>query len=423
MDSLKIENEDLKAIRENPLELFYQGIKAKQTSDKYTRTLRRILNDVLENVLQGSFEDRASQLVNNSRKDPDWGMSVMLALSKKLKERSKLDKNDPNYLNPTTIPNYFKPIKKLFEMNNVPLVWQRIISTFPELDNNDKGRAYTRQEIGDMLKFGNGAMDRAIILIAASSGIRAGGFDLSWDDVRPVYKLGDRLSFEITESEESEAKVVCAVITVYKSTFDEYPGFITPEAYSAIQDYKKEWIQQVGKEPKSGDPLFKKDGVFARKLEPNAIRARIDDVLRKAGLRTPLVKGKRRHEVPAMNGFRRFFNKANKETISKDSPLAALIKKEFMMNHTGLVKLDKNYYQSHIFELIEEYLNAVPNLTISDEERAKAENLALRKKNSELEMKNKIIEQLEIKQQHITDELEKVKKRQEIAETHKKKNE
>jgi len=384
---LKIDKDDLQVFSENPLELFYQGIKAKATRDKYTRILRKILTDFLENVLGGSFEERASQLVAQTKKDPDKGMLVLLALSKKLRERSDLPKNDPNYLNPSSIPNYFKPIKKLFEMNNVPLVWNRIYATFPELDNNDKGRAYTRSEIADMLKFGKGAIDRAIILIAASSGIRAGGFDLTWGDVRPVYKVEDKLSFEITESEQDVAKVACAILTVYKNTPDEYPGFITPEAYEAIQNYRKEWIQQIGKAPKLEDPLFKKDGPFVRILGTNAIRARIDDVLKRAQLRIPLVKGKRRHEVPAMNGFRRFFNKANKETLSRDSPLAALIKKEFMMNHTGLVKLDRNYYQAHIFELIEEYLNAVSNLTISEEEKAKAENLNLKKAKSELEKK------------------------------------
>lgn len=86
-----------------------------------------------------------------------------------------------------------------------------------------------------------------------------------------------------------------------------------------------------------------------------------------------------------MNGFRRFFNKTNKETLSKDSPLAALIKKEYMMDHVGLVQLDRNYFKTHVKELVEEYLNAVPNLTISDEERMKVENEKLRKEKSELQ--------------------------------------
>jgi hypothetical protein len=96
-------------------------------------------------------------------------------------------------------------------------------------------------------------------------------------------------------------------------------------------------------------------------------------------------KGQKRHEVPVMNGFRRFWNKACKESLSRDSPLASLIKKEFMMGHTGLVKFDRNYFKTQVLELAEEYLNAVPNLTISDEERIKTENRMLRKEKTEME--------------------------------------
>ena len=60
-----------------------------------------------------------------------------------------------------------------------------------------------------------------------------------------------------------------------------------------------------------------------------------------------------------MNGFRRFWNKTCKESLSRDSPLGSLIKKEFMMGHTGLIKLDRNYFKTHTLELAEEYLNAV----------------------------------------------------------------
>ena len=53
------------------------------------------------------------------------------------------------------------------------------------------------------------------------------------------------------------------------------------------------------------------------------------------------------------------------------------------MGHTGLVKFDRNYFKTQVLELAEEYLNAVSNLTISDEERTKAENRQLRKEKSE----------------------------------------
>ena len=43
------------------------------------------------------------------------------------------------------------------------------------------------------------------------------------------------------------------------------------------------------------------------------------------------------------------------------------------MGHSGLIKLDKNYFKSNIAELVEEYLQTIPFLTISDEQRAKDE--------------------------------------------------
>lgn len=43
-----------------PLEMFMQGIKAEETRDKYTRTLRRVLCDVFEEILEGTFEERAA---------------------------------------------------------------------------------------------------------------------------------------------------------------------------------------------------------------------------------------------------------------------------------------------------------------------------------------------------------------------------
>ena len=104
-----------------------------------------------------------------------------------------------------------------------------------------------------------------------------------------------------------------------------------------------------------------------------------------------------------MNGFRRYFNKINKETISKDSPLAALIKKEFMMEHTGLIKLDKNYFKTHLMELVEEYFQAVPDLTISTEARQKVTIHNLQKEKSEFQEKVDEIEDLKqrlIKKEH-----------------------
>src|SRR5437867_429402 len=175
------------------MERFSQGIKSPITKEKYARTLRRIVCDILEDILTGDFEQRVTEFVKKSKKDQEWAMTIILSISKKLRERTELLKTDKEYLNPKSFDTYFKPIKKLFDMNDVPIVWKRIYSTFPEQDNNSSGRAYTRQEIQKMLGFINGPIDRALILVAASSAIRAGGFNLTWDDIKPVYSIENKL--------------------------------------------------------------------------------------------------------------------------------------------------------------------------------------------------------------------------------------
>jgi hypothetical protein len=372
-------------MEKNPIELFYDGCRSPATKERYTRILRNILCNVFENVLDGSFEERASQLVKKSKADPDWAMNLLLSLSNKVKERTKLQKTDSNYYNPSSFGNYFKPIKKLFDMNGVPVVWKRVYATFPEQDNQNSGRGYSREEIKLMLKFASSSLNRAIILVASSSGIREGGFGLKWKDLLPVYKVDNDILLEITESQEKKAQVICAILQIYQGTSEYYPAFITPEAYHALMEYRASWTRDVGREPKPTDPMFKIEGKVPIMIKPTAIKQHVQRVLLSSGLRKQLPKGMRRHEVPVMNGFRRFFNKINKESVSKDSPLASLIKKEYMMAHTGLVKLDRNYFQTHVLELVEEYLNAVPHLTINNEERLKAENIRKQERIKQLE--------------------------------------
>lgn len=396
---MKVNFEDIQKIDRNPLELFYDGLRAEATKDRYTRILRHILCNVFETVLTGTFEERAAQFVRKSKNDPDWAMSILLSLSSKVKQRTRLAKTDPDYYNPTSFGNYFKPLKKLLDMNGVPVVWKRIYATYPEHDNKNSGRGYSREEIQKMLRSTSSSFNRAVILVASSSGIREGAFTLKWKDVMPVYKIDDEILLEITESQERKAKVICAILQIYQGTSEYYPAFITPEAYDALMEYRSTWTKEVGREPKPGDPMFKIAGKVPIMCKPVAIKRHIERLLVTAGLRHELSSGMRRYEVPVMNGFRRYFNKVNKESISKDSPLASLIKKEYMMAHTGLVKLDRNYFQTHVLELVEEYLNAIPNLTISDEDREKALNKKLLVENNELHLKNMRIVQLEKNQE------------------------
>lgn len=92
-----------------PLELYHQGIKADQTREKYTSMLRLVLCDLLEDILKGTFEQRAEQFVRQSREDPMWARDLMLSISRKMRKGTVLEHDHPQYLNPVSFPNYFNP--------------------------------------------------------------------------------------------------------------------------------------------------------------------------------------------------------------------------------------------------------------------------------------------------------------------------
>jgi len=407
---MKINPEEIVKEKHSPINLFYQGIKSEATKFDYTNKLKKVVCEYLQLVLKGDpelvmkpitkkspgkhrtfndvdFEQRANELVNKANGDPDWAETVLLKLSEKMKERSELTKTDEEYLNPITIQNYFKPIQKLFDMNGVTVPWKRIKSTFPELEKSDSNGEYTHSDIQRMLKHCR-VDDAVIILMSASSGIRAGAFDFRWKHVIPIYKYEDKILWadeDVTESVSKNGVVIAGMIQIYTGSNSEYIAFITPECWNAIQSYRSLWIKDIGREPKPDDPFFKKAGELVIQLGYSGIRKRVERILIESGLRVPLAKGQRRHEIPAFNGFRRFFNKQNKKSLSKNSILASLILKEYQMGHTGLIKLDQNYFREHIDELIDEYLGAVPNLTISDEERLRADNQKKKKELTELQ--------------------------------------
>ncbi|MCV0401316.1 MAG: integrase [Nitrosopumilus sp.] len=402
---MEIRPDEITKSKSKPLELFYSSIRAEATRKDYERKLKKVLCEFFAPILKGDpklvqedktryktksrgvkrtfsdadFEARATEFVRRAAENPDWAEDLMLKLGEKFKKRSELPKTDSNYINPVSLKNYFVPIQKLLEMNRVTLSWKRIRCTLPELDHQDDTREYTYSEIQKMLHHSK-LIDRVLILLAASSGIRAGAFSIKWKHLVPIYLYNENYLWDVqdvTESVQKEGKVVAAMIRIYANSSSEYVAFITPECWHTIESYRQLWRQETNKEPKPDDPFFKRSGPFPRELTEMGIRKRLERVLKESGIRTPLPQGKRRYDVPTFNGFRRFFNKANKKSLSKNSVLASLILKETMMGHAGLIKLDKNYFKAHVSELIEEYLNAVPNLTISDEFRLRAENSRL----------------------------------------------
>ena len=390
---------DVKSTGESdPLDLFHSGIQTQTTDATYTTILRIVLCAICEDVLSGTFEERARELVGRARKDPTWARDLMHSISSLLRRRTELPRTDGNYLAPSSIASYFAPLKKLLDMNDIGVPWSRIYGTFPPKERMADTRGWHREEIQKMLRHAPGTRHRAVILTIASSGVRVGGLELDWGDLTPIVRRDGRI-VESSDAQEGE-RVECAALRVYRGSREEYATFVTPEAYEALMEYRLEWQQDVGRPPGPTDPIFKKKGPAPDRLGAPSIDAQLNKLLHRTGLRQP-APGERRYKVPALHGFRRFWNKTMKDAISDDSPVSSLTKKEYMMGHAGMTALDRNYYHAHTLELAREYINAVPDLTIDDAERLRRSNKNMSANIQELEAKNARIEQLERKMQNM----------------------
>ena len=296
-------------------------------------------------------------------------------ISDLLRRRTELPRTDGSYLAPSSIASYFAPLRKLLDMNGIGVPWSRIYGAFPPKERMADIRGWHREEIQRVLRHAPGIRHRAVILTIASSGVRVGGLELDWGDLTPIVRRDGRI-VESSDVREGE-RVECAALRVYRGSREEYVTFVTPEAYEALMEYRLEWQQDVGRPPGPADPIFKKNGPAPDRLGAPSIDAQLNRLLHRTGLRQP-APGERRYKAPALYWFRRFWNKTVKDAISDDSPVSSLTKKEYMMGHVGMTALDRSYCHAHTLELAREYINAVPDLTIDDAERLRAENRGLK---------------------------------------------
>lgn len=365
---IRLTTKDIQVQQENALDLYYSGIKSAETKRTMTRNLKKFLVEACADFLQGNLEQRTQQFVDLAREDQQKATQIILAYVARLRQRTLLEKADPAYLNPSSVPNKIKPIKKLLEMNNLGLGWKRVYSTYPELDNINQGRGYSREEIKKLLEYSDSIDTDFIILASSSGGLRVGTWDnISWGDVFPVYEIAGEYKVELSQNESG--RIVCAGMRVYRGTPDEYMALISIEAWKKLQEYKKIWISKIKKEPKDSDPLILERFTKPKSISALAVKMRIESLLVSSGIRTPLTEGKRRHTVPATHGFRRFWNKIMMNSQRKRGTLSALVIKERLMGHGGLVQTDKNYFWTDVLDLVPDYLEAMYDLMINDEER------------------------------------------------------
>lgn len=342
--------------REDPYQLFLDSIKNSETKRKYKNILYRFLKLIPNKFYEDSIghsprdtkiETLARSFVYLAKNDPKLAQNIIAIF---IKEEKKLVASGE--LNPNTLPNHIKPIKALLDANSIALHWKTLHKLYPR-PKKTQDRAYTRQELQQMIEASPDITDKLIIQLFSSGGFRLEAWDyFTWKDV--IFFKNDDNSYQ------------GAALLVYRGDPESYWTFITPEACHTLDHYREVWKSDIGRYPKPDEPLIKSVRFpVIRRLNALGVKRRIQKIVKKIGLRPSLPEGKKRHDVPLDHGFRKYFN-----TMMRRAKVNYL-DKEDMMGHS--VGLERHYerYQEEDFERFPEYQKAIPFLTISDGERQK----------------------------------------------------
>lgn len=244
------------------------------------------------------------------------------------------------------------------------LNWKWLSRRIPKNQGKTKDRDYTKEELQTVLKRCD-TRKRAILLLLMSGirkgaivNLRVGGLSkLSYKDIH-LYK-----------------------IKVYEGDSEEYHAFLTPEASKALDVYLEN-RKLDGEEITKDSPLIR--DVYnplnvkeAKKVTTSALDMLMTRLLRSAGLRVTngAENRQRRHEVMLFHGIRKFVTRALENAGVK------VTHAETLLGHD--IGIREHYIRPTESELLAEFVKAIPNLSLGDEDRLRSENVRLEAENAE----------------------------------------
>jgi hypothetical protein len=316
------------------------------------------------NIEEGPMERRSIAFFEKAKENHAWVYRSIIRYLQTQKERYERKE-----ITAGTLKNRYQAIKLFCEMNGIDLSWKKISRGLPRSRKYADDRSPTPEEIRSIVEYPDRRI-KAIVYTACSSGIRVGAWDyLRWKHITPLEKNGE---------------LVAGKIIVYAAEEEEYFTFITPEAYHELQRWK-EYRKQ------SGEPLTEDSWVMRqiwntkkgytrglacspKKLTSDGLKRLVEDALWTQGIRKKLELGKKRHEFQTDHGFRKFH-----ETRCLLSNMK-LINVKILQNQS--VGISDSYYRPTEDELLEDYLRAIPFLTISSEGQLRLENHDIREENA-----------------------------------------
>lgn len=318
-------------------QIFINSLKSQKTKDKYSK--------IISNFAKYKNVNQLDDLLIG---DPKSHKAAIMGYLLKLKEEG---------LSSSSRVGALAAIKHFYEMNDTTLAWKPISKFIGERELENEDRPYTREEIQKLLGIAD-LKYRAMIHLMLSSGVRIGAI--------PSIKRGHL---------EKMPSHNIYKISIYKKSKATYHTFCTPECYQVLNEYLEQRRRQ-GEVITDKSPLFRTDPNPSdmndiknpSTLTYAAIKTRIYNMSLRCGL---MIKqktgdtnklGKRRNDVQMAHGLRKFF-----ATQMENADVNDLDNEALLGHKTGL----RGTYRKTPEKRLLEYLKAVNNLTINEENRLK----------------------------------------------------
>jgi integrase len=243
-------------------------------------------------------------------------------------------------------------VQKYCDAYDIPINIKKVRRYTSDLEHHYDDEPYTLEQLTRLLDASD-LRKRVILLLAISTGIRLGAFN----------------GLKLKHLEKLENNIYKVIVYGDSSKY-RYYTFTTPEAGRAIDDYLAFRIA-CGEKLSPEAPLireeFRKENANSpHALKTDGVSALIYDMLLKLGLRKVNNTNQfARHQTARMHGFRKFYNTA----LVKAGVKPVVV--ELLMGHK--VGLQNNYLRLSERDVLQEYLKAIDQLTISQEKQLKQE--------------------------------------------------
>jgi integrase len=256
-------------------------------------------------------------------------------------------------------------------MNDVVLNFKKIKKLVPKQETKPSGmRAYTRDEIDQLIQSCKTFVHKVLIHVIASSGVRVGFVE------------------NLRIKHLKDMPLNCKAMTVYADTVAEYTTFITPEASEKLEQY-------FAQRRKKGEVLTPESFVFFTEKRHCYTPAGLSTLLNCKARDSNVVRTKthrNRYDIMSAHGLRKFFDTA----LKLRTDLNPRVIERLLSHKSRGIPLDSSYFRPTENDLFEVYQKAISSLTISKSSRLQLELDQNKKRLEKLEnSKDRRIEDLE----------------------------